>query len=152
MTAGLLDGGRVFLFLRKPIPTGERRYKLAYEIGVGATQRLETNPLARVGLSYGKGMKIRDKSGWLAIDGAVEWDGEGDQTTVKIDSTLGLNLSDRFKVMMQVFHAQTSDESATTLAPSVIWTPQSGGNSSYQIGLEADGDTVALKLGVWRSF
>lgn len=151
MAAGQVQNGRGFIFARKPIPTGERAYKLAYELGIGGAVGSDAKGLARVGLSYGRGIRLAGKSGWLAIDSAVEWV-EDDTVTAKLDSTLGLTLNDRFQVMVQVFYTHTDSAQTTTLAPSVIWRPKSDARNSYQLGVEAADGDVAIKLGLWRSF
>lgn len=152
MPLGQLAGGNAEVFVRKPLSTDKRDFKLAYEIGLGVTQDIETHALVRVGLSYGKGITLRNRSGWVTLDGAVEWTAQDSQTKFKVDSTVGLALDDRFKVMMQVFYSATDEEQSTTLAPSVIWTPKAGGRNSYQLGFEAEDGSMAVKIGLWRSF
>ncbi len=151
MTQQQIGDGRGFIFLRRPIEFGDRPYKLAYELGVGSTFGHNTDLLILTGLSYGRGIKIGPKYGWLAVDSAVEWSLGESSDTAKLDTTLGLALTDKFKVMMQVFHSQTLKASATTLAPSIIWQPRPE-MASYQFGLEAESGVLAIKFGVWRSF
>ncbi|WP_299649588.1 hypothetical protein [uncultured Tateyamaria sp.] len=152
MTSGRLGNGTAFVFLRKPIPTGEREYKLAYEIGVGSTFGIAMDPLLRTGLSYGKGIKVWEKYGWLAVDGAVEWAIDDGPNTLKIDSTFGLTLNDRFKVMMQVFVSSADGDVSTTLAPSLIWQPKKPKAPSIVVGIEGEEGVLALKFGMWQSF
>lgn len=151
MTLGQIGDGTALVFARKPIPTGDRKFKLAYDIGIGATFGGETEPLLRAGLSYGRGIKAWDKYGWLAIDGALEMTLDDSPDTYKLDTTLGLTLNDRFKVMMQVFVSETGGELTTTLAPSLVWQPKPEA-PSFVIGIEGEGGTLALKFGMWRSF
>lgn len=151
MTSGQVGDGTAFVFARKPIPTGDRAFKLAYDFGVGSTFGGETDPILRAGFSYGRGIKAWDKHGWLAIDAAAEWTIDDTPDTYKLDTTLGLALSDRFKVMMQVFVSETGGDVTTTLAPSLIWQPRPKA-PSFVIGIEGEDGTFALKLGMWRSF
>ncbi|WP_299685907.1 hypothetical protein [uncultured Tateyamaria sp.] len=151
MVVGQLAGGSGFAFARLPIPTGDRAYKLAYEIGLGATLNSETEPLLRTGLSYGRGIKWREKYGWLAVDFAVEWSLAGAAHTAKLDTTLGLGITDTTKIMMQVFVSGTEDATSLTLAPSLIWQPREK-KPSYQIGFEAEQGDVSLRLGLWQEF
>ena len=151
MTDGRTGDGTVFVFGRKPLRTGERRYKLAYEVGIGSTFGDDAEMLLRTGLSYGRGITLWDKNGWLAIDSAVEWAMQDGTDTTKLDATFGLTLNDRFKVMMQAFVSHTDTSTTTTLAPSVIWQ-RNKETPSYQLGVEAKEGTYAIKLGVWRSF
>ncbi|WP_223423477.1 hypothetical protein [Tateyamaria pelophila] len=151
MTLQQIGNSTGFVFLRRPIKMDERPFKLAYEVGIGSTFGAGNDLLLLTGLSYGRGISVGSRNGWLAIDGAVEWSAGDTSTIAKLDTTLGLTLSDKFKVMMQVFHSQTDEASATTLAPSVIWQPRPE-KASYQLGIEAESGTLALKFGVWRSF
>ncbi|WP_299143196.1 hypothetical protein [uncultured Tateyamaria sp.] len=151
MTDGRTGDGTAFLFARKPIGPTDRPGKLAFEIGLGSTFGDSSDALLRTGLSYGRGIKLWDKYGWVAIDGAVEWDLSGGPETSKLDTTAGLALNDRFKVMMQVFVSHTGSTTSTTLAPSVIWQPKEK-TRSYQLGVEAEDGVLAVKLGVWRTF
>lgn len=151
MTQQQIGNGRGFVFIRGPIELGDRPYKLAYELGVGSTFGHNSDFLVLTGLSYGRGIKIGSVYGWLAVDSAVEWSLGESNDTAKLDTTLGLTLTDNFKVMMQVFHSQTIEASATTLAPSIIWQPRPE-MASYQLGVEAESGVLAIKFGVWRSF
>jgi hypothetical protein len=152
MIQGRVGAGTAFVFMRRPVPMIDRPFQLAYELGIGSTFGTDTEALMLTGLSYGRGTRIGQYRGWLAVDGSVEWAlGGNGSSTGKLDTTLGLTLSDRFKVMMQVFHSQTDSASSTTLAPSLIWQPRPDA-SSYQFGLENEGGAVAVKFGVWRSF
>ncbi|MEL7131811.1 MAG: hypothetical protein AAGK77_05310 [Pseudomonadota bacterium] len=151
MTDGRLGSGTAFVFATKPIPTGEREYKLSYTLGIGATFGVATEPLLRTGLSYGRGIKVKEKYGWVAVDGAVEWAIDDGPNTLKLDTTVGLALNDRFKVMMQVFVTRADGEMSTTLAPGIIWQPKHDG-LSFVAGVESEDGVLALKLGLWRSF
>lgn len=151
MTQGRVGGGSGFAFLRRPLPVGERDYKLAYELGLGATVGAETDPLLRTALSYGRGLTWRDHYGWLSVDFSVEWSLGGDTDTAKLDTTLGMGLGDQVKVMMQVFLSQTETQGSVTLAPSLIWQPKPD-RPSYQIGFEAEDSTLSLRLGLWTEF
>ncbi|WP_299044187.1 hypothetical protein [uncultured Tateyamaria sp.] len=151
MTSGQIGDGTAFVFARKPIPTKDREYKLAYTLGIGGTFGGEMEPLLLTGLSYGRGIKAWDRYGWLALDGAVEWAIDDGPDTYKLDTTVGLTLNDRFKVMMQVFVSETDGTVTTKLAPSLIWQPKPKA-PSFLIGIEGEDGTFALKIGVWRSF
>jgi hypothetical protein len=151
MTLGRLGDGSGFVFVRRPVGSVERSFRLAYEIGVGSTFGQGSDMLLLTGLSYGRGVSIGSRHGWLAIDGAVEWS-LGDRTdTAKLDTTFGLAVTDRFKVMVQVFVSQTDTASSLTTASSVIWQPRDS-RASYQIGIEVKNSAPALKLGLWREF
>lgn len=152
MTAGQMGDGSAIVFMRKPINTGQRAFKLAYEVGLGSTIGDDSSGLGRVALNYGRGVSFGDKAGWITMDTAIEWvSGTGDMT-LKLDGTVGMTLNPRFKVMMQVFHTQSDAANTTTFAPSLVWQPKSKQATSYQLGLEADDGIIALKLGMWKEF
>jgi len=151
MTNGQMGDGTAFVFARKPIGTGKRKFKLAYDFGLGSTFGGDMRPLLRTGLSYGRGFQLRDRDGWIGIDSAVEWAINDGSDTYKIDGTIGLALNDHFKVMVQCFVSLTGNDMTTTLAPSLIWQPGDKGQS-FQFGLEGKDGVLALKIGMWRSF
>lgn len=151
MTAGQMGDGTVFVFARRPIVVADRPFKIAYELGIGTTFGHSSDTLLRTGLSYGRGLTLGERNGWLAVDGAVEWSLGDSPDTYKLDTTFGLSINDRFKVMMQVFLSAAGETSSATLAPSVIWQPKPD-KPSYQIGLEYEDNAIALRVGLWRSF
>ncbi len=151
MTLGQLGDGRAFVFMRRAIPTGDRPYKLAYDLGIGSTFGVIQDPLLLTGVSYGRGLQWKERNGWLAIDSAVEWSLSGQATTAKLDATFGMALGKKTKGMLQVFLSHTETDFSATLAPSLIWQPKAK-KPSYQIGLEAENGEVSLKLGLWRDF
>jgi len=151
MTAGQMGDGTVFVFARKPLGGAERPFEMAYELGIGTTFGHSSDTLLRTGLSYGRGLTVGKRNGWLALDGAVEWSLGDSPDTFKLDTTVGLAVNDRFKVMMQVFLSGAGDATSATLAPSVIWQPKPD-RPGYQIGLEYEDDAIALRVGLWKSF
>ena len=151
MTLGRLGNGTAFVFARKPILVGERAFKLAYEVGVGSTFGESSTTLLRTGLSYGRGIRIGQRYGWVAVDAIAEVPLSEGTDTYKFDSTVGLTINDSFKVMMQVFLSVAGDTSTTTVAPAVIWQPK-GKGPSYVLGVEDEDGILALKLGIWQTF
>ncbi|KIC50135.1 hypothetical protein [Tateyamaria sp. ANG-S1] len=151
MVYGQVPNGSGFVFLRKPIPIERHEFKIAYEIGLGSTFAETYEPLLHTALSYGRGIKAWNKYGWIAIDGSVEWALHDGSDTRKLDTTVGLSVTDRFKVMMQVFVSDTDGNTTTTLAPSVVWQPRPTA-PSFVVGIEDKDGILALKLGMWRSF
>lgn len=151
MTAGQMGDGTIFVFARKPLGSEDRPYRLAYELALGTRFGQTKDPLLRTGLSYGRGLTLGQRNGWLAVDGAVEWSLGKGTDVYKLDTTFGVTLNDRFKVMAQVFLSSFGDTQETTFAPSLIWQPRPN-RPSYQIGLEVEEGSVALRLGLWADF
>ena len=151
MTAGRVGNGTAIIFARTSVGPRDRPFKITADVGIGTTFGHAEGTLLRTGLSYGRGITFARRNGWLAIDGAAEWSLSDGHNTYKLDTTLGLTLNDKAKVMVQVFVNSTGKDNTVTLAPSVIWQPKPD-RPSYQIGLEAQDDTIALRLGLWKSF
>ena len=149
------QGGIATLFLRRAITAPDATSKWAYEIGLGATWGAEEiNPHLETGLTWGRGITLREKSGWATVDAAVLWDVSHARHVAKIDGTVGLNFSDRYSAMMQLFVVHVEGASVTTLAPSLIIAPENA-KFRIQIGAEAalgDLSGTALKIGLWRDF
>lgn len=150
ITTGYLSNGSALVFGRKPIPRDSKQYKLSYTIGLGADQDTETKGFIRTQLSYGRGLTVGQRNGWIALDAIYDWSVAGQSDTIKLDSTIGLTMNPRYKLMMQVFVSHT-DDTAIKVAPSVVWQP-GGADQSYQFGLEAEAGEVALRFGLWREF
>lgn len=55
----------------------------------------------RPGLAWGRGYENWLGSGWIEIDAQAEFYVTGDDPAVKVDATFGLNLTDRFAVILQ---------------------------------------------------
>lgn len=143
------------IFLRMPLGKTEGKSKWAYELGLGATWRgAEVSPHLKTGLSWGRGIQIGEKYGWMAVDASITWNlGEGAHLT-KIDTTVGLNFTDQTAGMVQLYLSHLDGEGFGTFAPSVIWKPKAG-KFRLQLGFEApmrNMDDTALKLGIWREF
>lgn len=151
MVQGQFSDGAAFVFLKRPIPTGERAFKLSYHVGVGSTLGGDAQPQLMTGLSYGRGFVVWNRDGWVALDASMHISPDGRDDATKLDATVGLTLTNEVRMMMQVFFSETATDDSITLAPSLIWRPRRD-RPSLQIGLEAKEDTVALRLGLWSEF
>lgn len=147
--------GFATVFLRRPLGRNEGTSRLAYELGVGASWADDiVSPHIKTGLTWGRGFQLRDKGGWMTVDASVRWDLGHSLQVTKIDSTVGLNFTDKFTGMFQLYVTNTQGETFATVAPSLIYTPKSG-KFKIQIGVEALVDEIsnpAIKLGLWREF
>lgn len=149
------QSGAATVFMRMPLGTSDGPHKWAYEIGAGSAWVGDVMvPHVKVGLSWGRGIKIGERWGWAAVDSAVFWDVAEGRRAIKLDSTLGLNFNEVFGGMLQLYMAQGEGLSTTTFAPSLLIKPR-GRNYRLQIGAErlvGDTGTTSLKLGLWREF
>jgi hypothetical protein len=152
-----VQSGSATVFLRRPIGGDDRPSVYAYELGFGAGWSGDiVRPYIRGGLSWGRGYQLKRLNGWGAVDASLFIDTYYGEHLVKIDSTIGLNFNDRFAGMIQIFHAATSDISATSIAPSILFKPiKNRPEFRLQIGTETqigDPDNTAFKISFWRDF
>lgn len=147
--------GSGIAFLRFPLGPTDKTNKWAAHVGVGARYLAGFYlPAAEVGLSWGRGIKWRENYGWVNVDTSFNRAQSPTENRVKVDGTVGLGLSQRSKVMLQVFNTFEGGETYSKLAPSYLFAP-GGGKTTFQISVEvpfAGGGESALKLGVWRDF
>ena len=150
-----LKSGFGTVFLRRSIGKNEGPNKWAYEVGVGAAWAGElVIPHIKTGLSWGRGIKVKDKSGWATVDASVKWDVSQGLHVTKLDGTVGLNFTDTTAGMFQIFVTNLDGATYGTLAPSVIYTPRKG-KFKIQFGAESPVDdfiNTSLKIGIWREF
>jgi hypothetical protein len=145
------------LFIRRQLGGTAGPSRWAYELGIGGTYAGAAQPVephVKTGLSYGRGIQLAGKSGWLVTDAAVLWELEQDDHVTKIDTTLGLNFSDQFSGMVQLNFARQGSETFTFLEPSLVIAPFDTG-LKIQAGIVApldEPDNSALKLGIWQEF
>ena len=152
------DGGRTGyagLFLRRPLGRTDRNAKWAWQVGAGAIWDADRiSPYVETGLSFGRGLTLAGRHGWIAIDGKIKWDTATAEPTAKLDTTLGIAINDQFKVMAQVFVTRDPAGTVTTLAPSLLYKPKNR-DFTVQLGAELRSTRqggAALKLGLWRNF
>jgi len=147
--------GTATLFLRRPFGNREGKNLWAYDLGLGASwEGLLISPHVKTALTWGRGITLRGKGGWTTVDASIIWDFGYAAHLVKIDGTVGLNISDRFASMFQLYVSHSKGDTAAIVAPSLIYTPAKG-KSKWQIGLEnpiGDSRRTAIKFGLWREF
>jgi hypothetical protein len=151
--------GSGIVFLRFPLGPTDRDNKFAAHVGLG-TRYLANYmggsflPAAEVGLSWGRGIKVADRWGWVNLDTSVNKPRAPAQQRFKIDATIGLGLSNKIKVMFQVFNTFQGGDTYTHIVPSLLMSPDEG-RTTFQISVEVptfNGEKPGLKLGIWRQF
>ncbi len=149
------QSGHATAFLRRPLGRTDGSHKWAYELGLGARWVGPTVlPHLKTGLSWGRGIKLRQKDGWMNVDASVMWDLGVSRQQTKVDATLGLNFTKQFTGMVQLNLSYADNTATAKLSPSVIFQRKKG-KIRFQIGAEADLTDVTrstLKLGIWRAF
>jgi hypothetical protein len=133
------------LFFRQPIGSGEGPMVYAYDLGLGMR---EDQIFARGGFSLGRGIKLGERYGWAVLDNTLDI---SSTPRIKSDGTVGLNLSNRWKAMLQGFFQFDETGSTLTIAPSVVYSPKHI-KTSFQVGIEFGEDDPDLRIGIWRDF
>ncbi len=149
------DHGFATLFMRRPLGNSDGPNRFSYELGVGAAWIAEdVTPHVKTGISWGRGLQIREQSGWVNVDASVTWDLGHDQHLSKIDATVGLNFTEQTAGMLQLYLAHLDSETYSTLAPSLVVAPK-WAKFRIQMGALApleDLDNTAIRIGIWRDF
>ncbi len=98
-TADRGDAGSMLVFARYALDDGSGTHRFATSLGIGYTL-LPTGSLdetVRIGLHWGRGLE----DGWLAVDATATVLRDND-TQIKIDSTWGQALNERFTSVLNV--------------------------------------------------
>ena len=151
--AGVSETGvaTVLFFTRQPVWQGKKGGRLALEIASGTSGGM---PVVRPGLSWGQGLQTEWGPGWFAIDAALTQNMTTGIFTYKVDTTIGISPSDRWKAIIQ-FQAEFSPGLSQSLkiAPSVVM--RVGKTTQLELGVSQsllDGGQTGVKLGLWMDF
>lgn len=80
------------VFARLPLRQEAEGWQLATELSLGMMRSgQDWAPMQRLTLSAGRGLTLRQRSGWVAIDLTREFSGLANRNAWKLDTTLGLN-------------------------------------------------------------
>jgi len=169
LTLGL-DLGRgeytdeALLFLRRTLTRPEARYQVAVDLGFGLRRVdvLGDSQLARVGLSFGRGidgaaldwLPTEMAGGWVSLDALAIYDLTRNEQRWKVEATLGLRQSERVSLMLQVIAEQwPGSDVSFGLNPSVVFQVREG--TSIELGARTsldDDPQIGLELGLWHRF
>lgn len=147
--------GSGIAFLRFPLGPTDQTHKFAAHVGVGA--RYLTGfylPAAEAGLSWGRGIEWAGRYGWVNVDTSFNSAQSPTDDRIKIDGTFGLGLTERSKVMLQMFNTIEGGTTYSKIAPSYLFAP-GGGKTTFQLSAEvpvSGGGETSLKIGIWREF
>ena len=138
-------------FLRFPLGPTDRTWRAAYDIGLSYRRDDNISGIAlRLGASVGRGLSFAE-GGWLVFDASVDLPTGELSTLFKLDSTLGINVNESWKAMMQIFVSGNDFDARVTFAPSLIWRPKRA-KSQFQFGLETEEGRTSARLSIWRDF
>ncbi len=142
---------KAIAFGRLPLGSQDGTWKLAIEMGIGT---FEDDAVLRPGLHFGRGIKIAKRDGWFTVETLANYAPDPDKVDVTTDITLGLNMSQKHKIILQLQNGnQPMDPDYLNLATSVVVekTPGLHLELGMKTGLMDHGD-IAVKLGLWHSF
>ncbi|WP_299965193.1 hypothetical protein [uncultured Roseobacter sp.] len=151
----LQQAGSAIVFLRRALSAPDATQKWAWHLGFGArSQNYTVTPAVEAGLSWGRGIQVGERYGWAVIDGSVNVPRSPLETRIKLDGTIGLGFTDRFKGMAQVFLTHEDGEVFGKFAPSLLFTPRES-KQTFQLSVEfpfMGGGDAEIKIGLWREF
>jgi len=88
LSANGTQSGSATVFLRRPIRANDGPTVWSYELGIGAGWTgYAISPSLKTGLSWGRGYKINQMNGWMAVDASVLLDVYSADYSAKIDAT-----------------------------------------------------------------
>jgi hypothetical protein len=146
---------QTLIFARVPVKSWDNGARLASEIGLGFKETETVNSaFLSAGLSWGKGISRKDKSGWINIDTALQLEFGSSDIRLKIDATYGMDISDRMRFLAQGFVELADDANSITLAPGLILKPKKLKfepviSFEHRLGARA---SSGIRLAFWRSF
>jgi hypothetical protein len=152
-------------FLRYTLTDPSDRTQISFDLG-GGDRAYEFTPemtLLRFGLSAGRGLSaeglawlpiITLQGGWLGLEAIALYDRTHDTLDWTFEATLGLALTDRDKLILQVLHSDVAGaDRALTITSSYVrdfWGHTSVRLAS-QFGLGGT-DHIGVEVGIWRRF
>ena len=147
-------GGEIYGFARWPLPAQPTRH-LSYEVGLGAnTDEVNTYLNLKLGVSTARGYWVGKQYGWMNLDTSLFLRSNGGATSLKIDGTIGLNVTNSVQVMGQALIELDENDRSVTWVPSVMWAVP-GRETRIAIGLEKRVGRRAsegIRLGLWQDF
>ena len=144
------------MFLRVPLGPVDKTHKFAAHLGLGArVLNEEILPAGEVGLSWGRGFQVGTRYGWLNVDSSYNLTQRPASDRIKLDLTAGLGISDRTKLMLQMFNTFQDGDQFVKLAPSLLWSVGQKSGTTLQLSAEvpvSGGGATALKIALWREW
>ncbi|WP_068117476.1 hypothetical protein [Tropicimonas marinistellae] len=144
------------LFLRSGIGNPDWANRYGIEIGFGPIHdwRGQDDTVMRVGLAWGRGYQSRWGNGWMEVDSKLGWQTDAAEEYWKIDSTLGLNATERsiFYFQLQSGAAGEADPFLRAV-PAYVFRFDRGISveSALLLGMQND-DAQGVKIGAWLEF
>ncbi|MGB7318081.1 MAG: hypothetical protein WBC85_08960 [Planktotalea sp.] len=137
-------------FLRYTLSDPNARHQFAMDIGAG--KHLGENVI-RLGASYGTGIQLFSRPGWVAFDAHTLINPNMKTATSSVDATMGLNLEHGKLIGLLSAHVPSNGARTYTFTPSYV--RKFGKSRHIELGVSFDlsgGPDPALKLGIWQEF
>lgn len=145
------------LYLRKSLPW--RAHWFGFELGIGLkgdyddAGQLQTEPILRPGLSWGRGIRFLGLNGWAGLESSAEIWVESQDAAGKLDGTVGFSSKRGELFILQLQSGQYPDgDPYLRLAPSYV---RRVGPVQLELGLQQELTGQArtgLVLGIWTDF
>lgn len=142
---------KVVLFLHRPLDLPLGAARLSFGIGAG---QIAGQTVLRPGLSWGRGITLGDRVGWLALDLIAEVDTDSRSVDAKSDATFGLSWTDRITAMLQLQGAlEQGDEPVLRVVPSLAFDMGQGKKVEFGLTQSLRGPReTGIKLALWLDF
>lgn len=142
---------KAITFARIPFAQAPGGMRLALELGTGVQ---DSRPVLRPAMSFGRGIDIAGRSGWLVLDIRATVFQDRFDTAWESDLTLGLDTTARIKTTLQLQAGQPAQGDAyLKLAPS--WVIQGPPGRHIEIGVVTglrNSRALAAKIALWHEF
>ncbi|MEP5154862.1 hypothetical protein [Planktotalea sp.] len=137
-------------FFRYSLSAPSAAHQFAFDVGAG---KYLGEPVVRIGGSYGKGISLFSRSGWMSLDAHMLVVPSSRATTRSIDATLGVNLPKGKAMGLLSMHRSATGDSTYTFTPSYAYQIDAKRHIDIGVSFNLDsGSDPALKLGVWQEF
>ncbi|MEP5732181.1 MAG: hypothetical protein ABJL67_22730 [Sulfitobacter sp.] len=147
--------GQGHIFLRRQLWANDGPHKLAYEIGIGGTIRDDAVlPTFKSGLSWGRGVQLYDRNGWVNVNAAFIYEPSLGEHITKMDATFGLELGQRTSGLVELSLFHQHGDTYQAVEPSLLIRPKDS-RFNFKVGAKIpfdDQDKSSLRLAVWHSF
>ncbi|NHQ73725.1 hypothetical protein HAT86_04490 [Roseovarius gahaiensis] len=146
------DGlSKAIAFARFPFGQSPGGMRLALEMGTGVTDK---RPVMRPAMSFGRGIDMVGRSGWLTLDIRATVFQDTFDAAWESDLTLGLNATARGKAIMQLQTGQpVTGDAYVKLGSSWVMQGPPGRHIEFGVvtGLK-NSDALAAKIALWHAF
>lgn len=142
---------KAIAFARIPFGQSPGGMRLALEMGTGVADK---RPVMRPAMSFGRGLNMAGRSGWLTLDIRAMVFQDTFDTAWESDLTLGLNATARGKAIIQLQTGQpVTGDAYIKLGSS--WVMQGPPGRHIEFGLVTglkNNDALAAKIALWHDF